>query len=217
MWQRLLIAAQDVQLYLYIVWAVADSLVTAGFIHHLHTKLISLRIARWHVISLTARSLAIIVLAIIGITHKDRLTREAQVDVAMAASVCFLVVKAFGSLVFSGTSSTVPYSSRYGTNQSAGRTSIEHPTNSSQERINVVQELYSSDDKLDVMEGPRGVESSRNQRRNSERSMQFRRDERAHITSSARHYIDGEDDASLDSGHSRATIGTYLQRRLRAL
>lgn len=96
-----LLSTQKGQLYFYIAWAVADSAVTGGFILLLYNSLATMQRARWHIMALCGRSLAIVVLAAVGLAHETSLAREAQVDVAMAASVCFLVVRAFRSLVTS--------------------------------------------------------------------------------------------------------------------
>lgn len=146
-----IVDTQTGQLYFYLGWAVVDCVVAGGFILLLYKSLATMHKARWHVIALGARSLAILVLAAIGIAYKTRMTREAQVDVAMATSVCFLVVRAFRSLVSSVTATTNLYPTRHGdhsghrTKRSVGRVS-PGPSTSSQQHINAVEDRDGSED-----------------------------------------------------------------------
>ena len=139
------------QLYFYIGWAVVDCIVTAGFVHLLYKSLATLRKARWHLAALGVRSLAIVVLAAIGVADEDHLTREAQVDIAMATSVLFLVVRAFGSLVFSVQATSIVYPSQKKDNSgqrtkgSMGRVRSE-PSTSSQQHINVAEDKFGLED-----------------------------------------------------------------------
>ena len=139
------------QLYFYVGWAVVDCLVTANFVILLYKSLATLHKARWHLIALGARSLAIVVLAVIGLARKTRLTREAQVDVSLAISVWFLVVKTFRSLVFNSKEATIVYPSRQQeksverTKGSIGRLRSAQST-SSQQHITAAEERDGSEE-----------------------------------------------------------------------
>jgi hypothetical protein len=163
--------AQDVQLYIYIGWAAVDCVVTASFVSLLYKSMAGLGKARWHLMALGVRSLAIVVLAIIGILHKSRLRREAQADVVMALSVCFLVVRAFKSMVFSAQAKTFVYPGYGSQKEERGggptKGSLGYvqspPSTSSQQHIVGFGERYGSDDgdiELDVMSARAGSRSA---------------------------------------------------------
>ena len=111
---------------------------TAAFVSLLYMSLTSLRKARWHLLVLGLRSMVVITLAVVGMVSKSRLVREAQVDMVMTTSMCFLVVRSFRSLVFAATPRSITYPSRRGHDSRTRRSTeawADRHTATSQERI----------------------------------------------------------------------------------
>lgn len=146
---------QAVVCYFYLGWAIVDLLVTAAFIHLLYTSLASLRKAHWHLAALCIRSTGIAILAVVGVVSSKPFVREAQINFALAASACFLVVRAFRGLILSGNTTTPIYPSREGENSGRrARLSLRHaskvPSTSSRQQINTLDD--DSDDGVDDIE-----------------------------------------------------------------